>query len=274
METIHVDFDELTVMVSEQFGSGPASQLLTPGTISSGLVQNRPSSTPGVPPTKKDWDILFQLMFDEYFNPPPSVVSPVHAVVAPEPANSTDTPSSTFIDQDAPSPSTSQTTQESQSLVIPFGVEEQFHDIKVTHLDNDPFFVVLIQEPNSKEYSSRDVIPTNVLLVNQPPKHLRKWTKDHSLDNGIGNPSRLVKLDELLGVLKNKARLVARGYRQEEGIDFEESFAPISRLEAIRIFIAYAAHKNMTIYQMDVKTAILNSILCEEVYISQPDGFY
>nr|GEU94478.1 retrovirus-related Pol polyprotein from transposon TNT 1-94 [Tanacetum cinerariifolium] len=67
-----------------------------------------------------------------------------------------------------------------------------------------------------------------------------------------------VKLDELGGILKNKARLVARGYRQKEGIDFEESFAPVARLEAIRIFLAYAAHKNMVVYQMDVKTAFLN----------------
>ncbi|GKG12226.1 retrovirus-related pol polyprotein from transposon TNT 1-94, partial [Tanacetum coccineum] len=67
-----------------------------------------------------------------------------------------------------------------------------------------------------------------------------------------------VKLDELGGILKNKARLVARGYRQEEGIDFEESFTPVARLEAIRIFLAFAAHMNMVIYQMDVKTAFLN----------------
>nr|GFB70619.1 retrovirus-related Pol polyprotein from transposon TNT 1-94 [Tanacetum cinerariifolium] len=82
-----------------------------------------------------------------------------------------------------------------------------------------------------------------------------------------------VKLDELGGILKNKARLVARGYRQEEGIDFEESFAPVARLEAIRIFLAYAAHKNMFVYQMDMKTAFLKGNLREEVYVSQPDGF-
>nr|GFD58173.1 retrovirus-related Pol polyprotein from transposon TNT 1-94 [Tanacetum cinerariifolium] len=76
-----------------------------------------------------------------------------------------------------------------------------------------------------------------------------------------------VKLDELGGILKNKARLVPRGYRQEEGIDFEESFA---RLEAIRIFLAYAAQKKMVVYQMDVKTAFLNGNLREEVYVSQP----
>ncbi|GJR25796.1 retrovirus-related pol polyprotein from transposon TNT 1-94 [Tanacetum coccineum] len=82
-----------------------------------------------------------------------------------------------------------------------------------------------------------------------------------------------VKLDELGGILKNKARLVARGYQQEEGIDFEESFASVARLEAIRIFLAYAAHKNMVVYQMDVKTAFLNGDLREDVYVSQPNGF-
>ncbi|GJU84051.1 retrovirus-related pol polyprotein from transposon TNT 1-94 [Tanacetum coccineum] len=81
------------------------------------------------------------------------------------------------------------------------------------------------------------------------------------------------QLDEYGDVLKNKARLVAKGYRQEEGIDFEESFAPVARIEAIRIFIANAATKNMIIYQMDVKTAFLNGDLQEEVFVSQPEGF-
>nr|GEW80483.1 hypothetical protein [Tanacetum cinerariifolium] len=73
------------------------------------------------------------------------------------------------------------------------------------------------------------------------------------------------------GILKNKARLVARGYRQEEGINFEESFAPVARLDAIRIFLAFVAHMNMIVYQMNVKTTFLNGILREEVYVSQPD---
>nr|GEY59496.1 retrovirus-related Pol polyprotein from transposon TNT 1-94 [Tanacetum cinerariifolium] len=74
-------------------------------------------------------------------------------------------------------------------------------------------------------------------------------------------------------IIQNKSRLVAKGYGQEEGIDFEESFAPVARLEAVRIFVAYAAHKNITIYQMDVKTTFLNGPLKEEVFVRHPDGF-
>ncbi|GJX77397.1 hypothetical protein Tco_0324208 [Tanacetum coccineum] len=85
-----------TLMASEQFSSRPRPHLLTLRTLCSGLVPNSPSPTPYVPPTKKDWDILFQLMFDEYFNPPPIVASPVPIVVAPEPADST----VTYLDND------------------------------------------------------------------------------------------------------------------------------------------------------------------------------
>nr|GFA32353.1 copia protein [Tanacetum cinerariifolium] len=71
----------------------------------------------------------------------------------------------------------------------------------------------------------------------------------------------------------DRARLVAKGYAQEEGIDFEESLAPVARLEAVQIFIAYASHKSFPIYQMDVKTTFLNGPLKEEVYVAQPDVF-
>ncbi|GKC98942.1 retrovirus-related pol polyprotein from transposon TNT 1-94, partial [Tanacetum coccineum] len=81
------------------------------------------------------------------------------------------------------------------------------------------------------------------------------------------------KKDEDQTVICNKARLVAKGNAQEEGIDFEESFAPVARLEAVRIFVAHAAHKSFPIYQMDVKTRFLNGQLKEEVYVAQPEGF-
>ncbi|GJZ67542.1 retrovirus-related pol polyprotein from transposon TNT 1-94 [Tanacetum coccineum] len=340
IETIHVDFDELAAIASEQCGSRPGPKLLTPGIISSGLVPNIPSSTSYVPPTKNDWEILFQPMFYEYLNPPPSVDCQVPAVPALEPVISIGKTSSTTIDQDASSTSTSQTTPETPSPVIPLGVEEADHDIEVAHMDNNPFVEFPILESGSEESSTQIVIPNHVHSINQPPEHIIRWTKDHPIENVIGDPSRpvstrqqlqdealfcyfdaflssvepksykdaltesswieaiqeelneferlevwelvpcpdqvmiitlkwiyKVKLDELGGVLKNKACLVARGYRQEEGIDFEESFAPVARLEAIRIFIAFAAHMNMVVYQIDVKTAFLNGILREEKFI-------
>ncbi|KAI3697266.1 hypothetical protein L6452_30160 [Arctium lappa] len=81
------------------------------------------------------------------------------------------------------------------------------------------------------------------------------------------------KKDEAGIIVRNKARLVAKGYNQQEGIDYDETYAPVARIEAIRIFLAYAAHKNIKVYQMDVKSAFLNDILHEEVYVSQPEGF-
>nr|GEZ59786.1 retrovirus-related Pol polyprotein from transposon TNT 1-94 [Tanacetum cinerariifolium] len=81
------------------------------------------------------------------------------------------------------------------------------------------------------------------------------------------------KKDEEQTVIRNKASLVAKGYAQEEGIDFEESFAPVARLEVVRIFVAYAAHKSFPIYHIDMNTTFLNGPLKEEVYVAQPDGF-
>ncbi|GJT36734.1 retrovirus-related pol polyprotein from transposon TNT 1-94 [Tanacetum coccineum] len=204
-------------------------------------------------------DILFQPLFDELLNPPssvdrpaPEVIAPIAEVVAPEPAASTGSPSSTTVDQDAPSPSNSQTTPETQSHVIPNDVEEDNHDLDVAHMNNDPFFGIPIPENNSE--ASSDVIPTIMQTAAPNSEHVTKWTKDHPLDNIIGElerPIYKVKLDELEGILKNKARLIARGYRQEEGIDFEESFALVARLDVIRIFLAYAVHMNRIAYQMD-----------------------
>nr|GEW27430.1 Gag-Pol polyprotein [Tanacetum cinerariifolium] len=81
------------------------------------------------------------------------------------------------------------------------------------------------------------------------------------------------ELDLLFGPLYGEFFTAAKGYAQKEGIDFEESFAPVAHLEAVRIFVAYAAHKSFPIYQMDVKTTFLNGPLKEEVYVAQPDGF-
>nr|GEV21031.1 retrovirus-related Pol polyprotein from transposon TNT 1-94 [Tanacetum cinerariifolium] len=81
------------------------------------------------------------------------------------------------------------------------------------------------------------------------------------------------KKDENNLVIRNKARLVAVGYSQQEGINYDETFAPVAQIEAIRLFLAYDAHKDFIVFQMDVKTSFLNGILKEEVYVGQPPGF-
>nr|GEZ39115.1 retrovirus-related Pol polyprotein from transposon TNT 1-94 [Tanacetum cinerariifolium] len=134
------------------------------------------------------------------------------------------------------------------------------------------------------ESSSHNIGNSNVHTFNQPQVSEYRWTKDHPLkqelvDKPFGKSIIRLKWlwknkkDKDQIVIRNKARLVAKGYAQEEGIDFEESFAPVACLEAVRIFIAYAAHESFPIYQMDVKTAFLNGPLQEEVYVAQPDGF-
>ncbi|GJS51478.1 retrovirus-related pol polyprotein from transposon TNT 1-94 [Tanacetum coccineum] len=163
-------------------------------------------------------------------------------------------------------------------------------------------------EPSSSQY----VDPSNMHTFYQPYPHEFQWTKDHPLEQNVKEamtdpawiesmqeellqfkrldvwvlvplPDNIKPLtlkwlfknkhDEENTVIRNKSRLVVRGYRQEEGIDFEESFAPVARMEAIRIFLAYAAHKSFTVFQMDVKTAFLHGTLKEDVYVCQPEGF-
>nr|GEU34497.1 hypothetical protein [Tanacetum cinerariifolium] len=141
----------------------------------------------------------------------PEGIALIADVILPEQAESTGSPSSTTVDQNAPSP----TIQEELN---------EFEWLEVWDLVPRPDKVMVIT---------------------------LKWIYK-------------VKLDELGEILNNKARLVARGYRQKERIDFEESFVPVARLEAIKIFLAYVAHKNMVVCQMDVKTALLNGNMWEE----------
>nr|GEW41951.1 hypothetical protein [Tanacetum cinerariifolium] len=128
--------------------------------------------TPYVPQSRTNWDLLFQPMFDELLNPPhsvdqpsPEVIDPIAEVIAPEPATLIGSPSSTTIDQDAPSPSNSQTSPEIQSPVISNDVEEENHDLDIAHMNNDPFFGILIPESVFEASLSSDVIPTVVHTV-------------------------------------------------------------------------------------------------------------
>ncbi|GKE78243.1 retrovirus-related pol polyprotein from transposon TNT 1-94, partial [Tanacetum coccineum] len=130
------------------------------------------------------------IVFDEFYSPPASVASPDPVVEAPAPVESTGSPSSTSVDQDAPSPSTSQITQQSQSQVIPLSAEDDSHDFEVAHMSNDPYFSILIPETVFEESSSSNVISTTVHPDAPISKHPIKWIKDHSIQNIIGELSR------------------------------------------------------------------------------------
>nr|GEU73104.1 integrase, catalytic region, zinc finger, CCHC-type, peptidase aspartic, catalytic [Tanacetum cinerariifolium] len=216
------------------------------------------------------YDLLFQPMFDELLNPPPSVVNQAPKVIAPIAeaipsvhADSTGLPSSTTVNQDAPSLSKTHTTTEMQSMVIPQDVGDDNLDMEVAHIGNDPLFGVPIPEVTSIQpvsarlqlYEQALFCYYNAFLTSVEPK-----TYKEALTQSCW-------IEAMQEVLNEFERL------EEEGIDFEESFASVARLEAIRIFLAYAAHKNMVVYQMDVKTVFLNGNLREEVYVSQLDEF-
>ncbi|GJW06582.1 retrovirus-related pol polyprotein from transposon TNT 1-94 [Tanacetum coccineum] len=263
-------------MASKHSSLEPELHEMTPVTISSGLVPNPPPSTPFVPPSRIDWDLLFQPLFDELLNPPssvdrpaPEVISLIAEVVASEPAATISLPSSTTIDQDAPSPNNI-----IGELGRPVSKRLQLHEQALFC-----YYDAFLSSVKPKTY--KDAL-TQACWIESMQEELNEFERLEVWELVL-HPDKVmvitlkwiykVKLDELGGILKNKARLVARGYSQEEGIDFEESFAPVARLDAIQIFLAFAAHMNMIVYQMDVKTAFLNGILREEVYVSQLDGF-
>ncbi|GJV98211.1 retrovirus-related pol polyprotein from transposon TNT 1-94, partial [Tanacetum coccineum] len=185
------------------------------------------------------FDELTEQTAHVHSSPGPTPILLTLGPITQAPVNPTGPSVSIPIDQEAPSGSHSPSSSDHQSSSVHQGVaaENLFEGNLFATVDPEPFVNVFALDHISEASSSR------------------------------------VKLDEYGDVLKNKARLVAKGYRQEEGLDFEESFAPVARLEAIRIFLANAASKNMTAYQMDVKTAFLNGELKEVVYVSQPEGF-
>nr|GEY46784.1 hypothetical protein [Tanacetum cinerariifolium] len=231
---------------------------MTLATISSGLMPNTPPSTPFVPPSRFDWDILFQPFFDELLTPLPSinhlapkVIALIAKVVALEPDASTGLPSSTTVDQDAPSTSNSQTTPETQSHIIPNNVEEYNHDLHVARMNNDPFFGIPIQKFLLINLYQRILFIQLCIPITKFLNTIKSSMSSNALK--YGNKVMVITLKWIC-----KVKLDELG---------------VARLEAIRIFLVFSAHTNMTVYQMDVKTAFQNGNIREEVSVSQPDGF-
>nr|GEV40599.1 hypothetical protein [Tanacetum cinerariifolium] len=227
VETIHVDFDELTALDFEQSSLGPALNEMTPATI---------------------------------------IIPPVQVV-------STGSPSSTTVDHNAPSPSKSHTTPETQYSVIPQDVKEDNHDIEVAHMGNDSLFGVPIPKVTSAQ-SSSTVSPHPIMQPHhQIPQHNRKRTKDHPLHNIIGQLSRPVstrlQLHEqaLFSYYDAFLTLV-------EPKTYKEALTQSCWIKAMQEELnVFERLENMVVYQMDMKTAFLNGNLREEVYASQPNRF-
>ncbi|GJU49946.1 retrovirus-related pol polyprotein from transposon TNT 1-94 [Tanacetum coccineum] len=277
------------------------------------LVPNPVPAAPYVPPTNKELEILFQLMFDEYLEPP-RVERPIPpALPVQVPVNLASTPSSTTIDQDVPSISHSPSSSALQSPSSHQGVAAGstiIEDNPFAHADNDPFVNVFASKPSSETSSYGDVSSAESTHVTQPHHHLRKWSKDHPLENVIGNPSRPVSTRKQLAtdalwclyisVLlkvepKNFKSVVTEDCwfqaMQEEIHEFDwlQEWKLVPRPDCVMIIplkwiykvklneygdvLKNKASKNMTIYQMDVKTSFLNGELKEQVYVSQPEGF-
>nr|GFB57607.1 hypothetical protein [Tanacetum cinerariifolium] len=297
METINVSFDELSVMAFKQRSSKPGLQ--------------------------SELDLLFEAMYDDYIGVLPSATART-VTPAQEPQVRQSSTASTSIADTAAIP----TNSSSHATNVPISSHDADELNLNAMVDGNTFVNPFANSSTSAaaSSSSQNVDPSNMHTFYQPYPHEFQWTKDHPLEQVIGEPSRPVltrnqlqsdgdmcmyalsvstmepktvkkamtdpawidsmqeellqfkrldvwvlvpitdnispltlkwlfknKHDEEQTVIRNKSRLVMRGHRQEEGIDFEESFAPVAMMEAIRIFLAYAVHKSFTVFQMDVK---------------------
>nr|GEU43342.1 putative ribonuclease H-like domain-containing protein [Tanacetum cinerariifolium] len=326
MESIHVNFDELPLMASDQ--------------------NRKVTQIDRTVTTLNELDLLFSLMFDELLNGSSKIVSKSSAVSACNALNQRQQLTTPLNNHTTPAPTCQVLTL--APTIISFKNINQAE----THAENDQAaddeFINIFSTPvqDQGETSSRHVDSLNMHTFYQHHPSEHRWTKDHPLEQVIRNPSQPIKTrrqleldaemcmfalttsqtepknikeamadfawiesmqeelhqfdrldvwelvdiplcinvinlkwlwknkhDEENTVIRNKSRLVAKGYAQKKGVDFEESFSPVARLEAVRLFIAYTAHKSFTIYQMDVKTAFLYGPLKEEVYVNQLDGF-
>ncbi|GKE82637.1 retrovirus-related pol polyprotein from transposon TNT 1-94 [Tanacetum coccineum] len=192
IETIHVQFDELTEhMAPVQSSPGPAPNLLMPGPISSGLVPNPAPVLPYVPPTNKELEMLFQPMFDEYFNPPGNRQDPLPSA-AQVPVIPTGPLVSMSIDLDAPSGSHTSSPLDHHSSSVHHGVAgEQYAEVNpVAAADPEPFVNVFAPDYNSEASTSGEITIPESNQSTPPHEHIQKWTDSHPLDNIIGNPLR------------------------------------------------------------------------------------
>nr|GEZ14073.1 retrotransposon protein, putative, unclassified [Tanacetum cinerariifolium] len=273
MESIHVNFDELPQIASDQISSDPAPEYQTMALEHDSLSPaiQRQENVPQVDRTvtmSNEMDLLFSPMFDELLNGSSKVVSKSSVVSATDAPNQRQYYTSPLNNHTTPAPTCQVPTLE------PTVTSSENINQAETYAENDQVaddeFINIFCTPvqDQEETSPRHVDSSNMHIFYQRYPSEHRWTKDHPLEQVIGNPSQSVRTRHQL-----ESDVEMCMFALTEGVDFEESFAPVARLESVRLFIAYVAHKSFTVYQMDIKTAFLYSPLKEEVYVNQPDGF-
>nr|GEW00754.1 putative ribonuclease H-like domain-containing protein [Tanacetum cinerariifolium] len=309
IETMNVSFDELLAMAFEQRSLKPRLQCMTSGQISPGLdLTYAPSTITTQQLTEGELDLLFEAMYDDYIGGQSSS-APRIAPIQPETV-ADNVPNAMFdanmfvnhfatLSTSAAESSSSQYVDPSNmhTFYQPYPHEFQWtKDHPLDQVTGEPSRPVLIRNQlrsdgdmcmyaltvsimelkNVKEAMTDPAWIESMQEELLQFKRLDVWVLVPVPDNKKPLTLKWLfknKHDEEKTVIRNKNRLVVRGYRQEEGIDFEESFALVARMEAIGIFLAYVAHKSFTVFQMDVKTTFLHGSLKEDVYVCQPEGF-
>nr|GFA45647.1 retrovirus-related Pol polyprotein from transposon TNT 1-94 [Tanacetum cinerariifolium] len=247
-------------------------------------------------------DLLFSPMFDELLNGSSKVVSKSSVVTTADAHNQRQQQNTTPLNTHTTPAPTCQVPTHAPTVASTENMNQADMVAEYAQVENDEFiniFCTLVQDRG--ETSSHQVDSLNMCTFYQHHPSEHRWTKDHPLEQVIGNPSQSVRTRRQLesdGEMCMFALIVSRTKpknikeamadsawietmqkelhqfdRLDEGVDFEESFAPVARLEAVRLFIAYVTHKSFTVYKMDVKTAFLYGPLKKEVYVNQPDGF-
>nr|GEY71158.1 hypothetical protein [Tanacetum cinerariifolium] len=306
MESIHVKFDELPQMASDHVSSDPAPEcqrmVLEHDSLSLGpQCQDNVTQADKTVTTLNELDLLFSLMFDELLNGSSKVVSKSSVVSTADAPNQCQHHTTPLNMHSIPAPTCQGPTQV-PTVVSPEDMNQAEMVEEYAQVENDVFINIFCTPIQDKwETLSRHVDSSNMHTIYQHHPSEHRWTKDHPLEQVIGNPSQSVRTRRQLesdGEICMFALIMSRTEpknikeamansawiesmqeelhqfnRLKEGVDFEESFVPVAQLEAVRLFIAYAVYKSFTVYQMDVKTSFLYGPLKEEVYVNQPDGF-
>ncbi|GKA71452.1 retrovirus-related pol polyprotein from transposon TNT 1-94 [Tanacetum coccineum] len=261
MEIIHVKFDELMAMSSEHNSLEPISQR---------FINDDSLAESMNTPSKEDLDNLFGLMYKEYFEKRSSDMSINFA--AQQVHNHEDSPltSSIIIEEHEAPPIV--TISEEQNSPISLNEADELNQEDSADFDGNTVFVPYKALNFEEAESSTTALDPSNMHDTLEPKNIKEAMLDNSWIESMQDELHQFEiLDVWELVPRPYGKNIIAGYKQEEGIDFEESFAFVARLEAVRMFVAFDGHKNITIFQMDVKTAFLNGLLKEEVYVNQPD---